>query len=159
MNFPRSPLTAALWSVAIPGFGQLYNHKYLKGVIFIILEFIINFYSKLNSAIYYSWLFDISQAQRVINYEWLLFYPCMYVFAIFDAYHDCSMEVGKPYSRFMFIPFIGTGFLGTIGVIWSSGEASFFGLEKIGPVFFGTVVLLIGLGLGSWTANRFFPRQ
>jgi TM2 domain-containing membrane protein YozV len=158
MNVPRSPLVAALWSVAIPGFGQLYNRKYVKAVIFIILEFFINLYSHLNLAIYYSWLFDIPHAQAVINYEWLLFYPCMYVFAIFDAYHDCCDTIGRAYSRYVFIPFVGTSFIGTVGIIWSSGKIHVPVLEKIGPVFVGVFLLTLGMGLGAWATNRFFPR-
>ncbi len=30
------------WSIALPGFGQLLNGKYLKGGLFIFLEFLIN---------------------------------------------------------------------------------------------------------------------
>lgn len=159
MTHPRSPLTAALWSVAIPGFGQLYNHKYVKGIVFIVLEFVVNLNSHLNLAIYYSWLFDIPGAQNAVVYEWLLFYPCLYVFAIFDAYHDCCEQTGKVYSRYVFIPFIATCFLGTIATVWSSGHIRILGLNQIGPVYTGSILLLVGLGLGTWTVNHFFPRN
>lgn len=152
-----SPLSAALWSAAIPGFGQFCNRSYIKALTLIVMEFFINLYSHLNEAIYYSWLFDIPQAQASINFEWLLFYPCMYVFAIFDAYHECSLRLEKPHSPYLYIPFVGTCFVGTVVVIWSSGELPMWGLEKLGPVFSGVIVILIGLLLGGWAANRFFP--
>lgn len=31
-----------LWSIALPGFGQLLNGKYLKEILLIVLEFSIN---------------------------------------------------------------------------------------------------------------------
>jgi hypothetical protein len=30
------------WSIAFPGFGQLLNQKYVKGILFIFIEFIVN---------------------------------------------------------------------------------------------------------------------
>lgn len=157
MSLPRIPLAAAMWSVAIPGFGQLYNGKYAKGIVLIILEFVVNHYAHLNEAIYYSWLFQIKQAQEAINYGWLLFYPCMYVFAIFDAYHDCCAQTGRSYSPFILIPFIDTCFTGTVGVVWSSGQVPVPGLRQIGPIFFGALLLTVGLGMGTWIINRFAP--
>lgn len=153
----RSPLVAALWSVAIPGFGQIYNRHYLKGIIFIIMEFFINLNSHLNVGIYYAWLFDIPHSQQIVDYEWVLFYPCTYVFAIYDAYNDCCTQTGRTISKYVPIPFFITCFSGTVLIIVSSGPVSFLGLEKIGPVFAGSTLLFVGLGLGTWFVNRFFP--
>lgn len=157
MKPSSSPLSAALWSAAIPGFGQFLNHSYLKALTLIVMELLINLNSHLNEAIYYSWLFDIPRAQASLNYEWVLLYPCMYVYAIFDAYHECCLRVEKPHSPYLYIPFIGTSFAGTVLVIWSSGERPFWGLEKLGPIFSGVGIILVGLCLGGWATNRFFP--
>jgi hypothetical protein len=154
-----SPLSAALWSAAIPGFGQFCNRSYIKAVTLIVMEFLVNIYSHLNQAIFYSWLWDVPSAQRCLNYEWLLFYPCMYVFAVYDAYHECSIRMQKPHSPYLYIPFAGTSFVGTVVVIWSSGQRPFFGLEKLGPIFAGVIVILAGICLGGWTVNRFFPQE
>lgn len=155
MSAPKSPLAAAMWSVAIPGFGQLYNRKFAKGLVLIILEFLINVNSHLNMAIFYSWLFDIPRAQEVIDYQWLLFYPCVYVFAIFDAYHDCCILVGRNYPPLLLLPFFATCFLGTVGIVLSSGAVHFLLLERVGPIFFGVILLLAGLGIGSWAVHRY----
>jgi hypothetical protein len=40
-----------LWSIALPGLGQLLNKKYVKGALFILLEFLINIQSRFNEAI------------------------------------------------------------------------------------------------------------
>ncbi|WP_438448787.1 hypothetical protein [Gorillibacterium sp. sgz5001074] len=158
MKVPRSPLAAALWSVAIPGFGQLYNRRFAKGLIFIVLEFLINLNSHLNLAIYYTWLFDIPQSQRIINYEWLLFYPCVYVFGIFDAYHDCCQDLERPYPRLLVVPFFASSFIGTILVVLSSGPVQVLSLDRIGPVFVGVILMLLLLGGGSWAIHRYSPK-
>lgn len=141
------PWLAAFWSVAIPGLGQLYNRQIIKGIFFIILEVLINNYSNLNLAVYYSWLFDIEKAQKVINYHWLLFYPCLYVYSIFDAYCDCCKLSNKQVSKWMGIPYILTYMFGTIAVIFGSGNLPIGGLEKLGPIFLPVLVLIIG-GIG-----------
>ena len=35
-------LEAILWSIALPGFAQLLNKKFVKGIFFIFLEFLVN---------------------------------------------------------------------------------------------------------------------
>lgn len=37
-----------LWSIALPGFGQLLNGKLIKGTVLIFLEFMVNVQSNLN---------------------------------------------------------------------------------------------------------------
>jgi hypothetical protein len=61
-----------LWSVALPGFGQLLNKRYVKGVILIALEIIINSQSHLNSAIQSSFHGNIAEAIAETNYQWLM---------------------------------------------------------------------------------------
>ena len=79
-------LEAILWSVAFPGFGQLLNGHLIKGIIFIFLEFIINVNSSFNQAIMFSFLGNITEAARMVNHQWLMFYPYVYMFAMYDAY-------------------------------------------------------------------------
>jgi hypothetical protein len=40
-------LEAILWSIALPGFAQLLNRKFLKGIVFIFFEFLVNVKSPL----------------------------------------------------------------------------------------------------------------
>jgi hypothetical protein len=49
-----------LWSIALPGFGQILNGKFLKGLLFIGLEFLINVQSNFNTAIKSSFHGDIT---------------------------------------------------------------------------------------------------
>ena len=45
-----------LWSIALPGFGQILNQKYIKGIMFIFLEFLVNIQSNFIKAIISSFL-------------------------------------------------------------------------------------------------------
>jgi hypothetical protein len=131
-----------LWSVAFPGFGQFLNKKILKGITFLTLEFVINTKSNLNLIIISSFLGEIDKAIDQTNYQWLMFYPCVYLFAIWDAYRDAGGGQ-EPYS---FLPFVFSAYFGTIGVIYS--KSVYFLGRKWGPVWFSILFLLIGVGVG-----------
>src|SRR5699024_4229957 len=122
-------IATLLWSIAFPGFGQLINKKYLKAILFVVLEVIINVRGNVNDIIVKSYLLEMNQAVGDANYPWLLVDPCVYLFAIWDAYHDA----GGSMHPFIFIPFVMSAYSGTLGVIYSSRFAVFGFL--IGPVF------------------------
>lgn len=125
-----------LWSIALPGFGQLLNGAYFKGLILIMLEFIINVKSNLNMAIIESFYGNIEKAIQLTNYQWLMFYPCVYLFAIWDAYRDA----GDSKHLYSAIPFVFSAYLGTVGVIYSR--------NFLGPVWLPILFLLMGAGVG-----------
>ena len=85
-----NPKEKLLWSIALPGFGQLLNGKYLKGILFIVLEFTINVQSHFNELILFSFNGDIEKAVEHTEYQWLMFYPCVYFFAMWDAFKDAG---------------------------------------------------------------------
>lgn len=131
-----------LWSIALPGLGQLLNGKYVKGITFILLEIIINVQSKFNEIIRLSFNGEIEKAIEYANYEWLLFYPCLYFFAMWDAFKDGGG--GKdPYS---FLPFVFAAYSVTVGTIYSA-KASLFGV-LLGPVWFPIICVVPGLIIG-----------
>lgn len=132
-----------LWSIAFPGFGQILNEKLLKGLMLIGIEVIVNVKAHLNEVIIMSFQGNISQAVEQTNYEWLMFYPCIYIFAIWDAYRD-SYGHRIPYA---FLPFVSSAFSGTIAVVYSS----VFRIRGIllGPVWFPIVCLSFGALVGS----------
>lgn len=132
------------WSIAFPGFGQLLNGRFLKGLTFLILEIIVNLNANLNAIIIFSFQGNIDNAIAQTNYKWLMFYPCIYLFAMWDAYRDAGG--GKePYS---FLPFVFSAYFGTIGVIYSSTFKT-FGI-KWGPVWLSILCLVLGVGIGLW---------
>lgn len=138
-----SGLEKALWSIAIPGFGQFLNKKYLKGIVLIALEFFINIKAKINMAIVLSFLGRTEEAVEVSNYQWLMFYPCVYLYSIWDAYRDGSEEREKP---LLFLPFAMAAYVETIGVIYSR----VFRIDGVllGPIFLPMICIFVGLGIG-----------
>jgi len=130
------------WSIALPGFGQFLNRKYIKGIVLIVLEVIINVKGNVNIVIMKSYLGDISGAIEHADYLWLMFYPCIYLFAIWDAYKDAG---GNSYN-YLFLPFVFSAYIGTIGVIYSS-KFTINGL-LIGPVFLSIIGMILGFIVG-----------
>jgi hypothetical protein len=138
-----SGLEKALWSIAIPGFGQFLNKRYFKGIVLIILEFVINVNAKINTAIVFSFLGQTELAVQVSNYQWLMFYPCVYLYSIWDALRDGSEDEEKP---LLFLPFAVSAYIETIGVIYSK----VFRVNGVllGPIFLPLICIFIGLGIG-----------
>ncbi|MBL4937603.1 hypothetical protein JK636_17955 [Clostridium sp. YIM B02515] len=139
----ESRLEKALWSIAIPGFGQLMNKKYFKGIILIILELIINVKANINTAIVLSFLGQTEQAVELSNYQWLMFYPCVYLYSIWDAYKDACEEKEKP---LLFLPFAIAAYVETVGVIYSK----IYRIKGVllGPIFLPMACIFIGLVIG-----------
>lgn len=79
-------IEALLWSIALPGFGQLLNKKYVKGIAMIFLELLINTQSRFNEAIRLSFLGRTNEAAAMVDIGWLMFYPCLYFFAMWGNY-------------------------------------------------------------------------
>jgi hypothetical protein len=134
-------LEAILWSVAFPGFGQLLNGHLIKGILFIILEFTINVNSLFNQSIMFSFLGKIKEATEVVDHQWLMFYPCVYMFAMYDAYKFAEGE--NP--RLSFVPFAFGAYFVTIGLMYSPNMI--FGIF-FGPIWLPMLSLIPGLGVG-----------
>ncbi|HEY9061113.1 MAG TPA: hypothetical protein VIO64_11535, partial [Pseudobacteroides sp.] len=94
-------LEILIWSIAFPGFGQILNKQVLKGILLILLEFLINSQSQINLALIDSFYGNTELAVEKINYQWFLFYPCIYMFAIWDSYKNTRGD--KPV--FIALPF------------------------------------------------------
>lgn len=133
---------ALLWSIALPGFGQFLTGKYLKGIVIIALEFIINVQGNFNKVIIYSFQGDIEVAIEQANYQWLMFYPCLYFFAMWDAYKDA----GGGKTPFEFLPFVFSGYFVTFGLVVSP----VFNMMGIlfGPVWLPMLFVIPGITVG-----------
>lgn len=138
----KRPIECLLWSIALPGFGQLLNGKYVKGLSFIVLEIIINQGSHLNMIILYSFQGEINKAITGTDFQWLMFYPCVYMFSIWDAYKDA----GGGRSYFATFPFVFCAFFATVGIMYSS-EFTIFNVLW-GPVWLPMLFAAIGVGFG-----------
>ncbi|MCA0989082.1 hypothetical protein [Guptibacillus algicola] len=136
------PIEILLWSIAFPGFGQILNRAYIRGGFFIILEFVINVKSNLNLNIMYSFQGKSGLAIDVTNYEWAMFYPCIYLFAIFESYVMAYERLGLPTPPYLTLPFVSAAYFSTIGVIYSSIPS------PIAPTFIPIIGIGVGVGIG-----------
>ena len=71
-----------------------------------------------------------------INFNWLMFYPCLYFFSMWDAVKDANGE--EEHSPFLFLPFVFAAYFVTIGLIYSI-KITIFGLF-LGPIFFTNAI-------------------
>lgn len=145
-------LEAILWSIALPGFAQLLNRQIIKGITFVFLEFLINVNSHFNMVILYSFQGNIKEAIEATNYQWLMFYPCLYFFAMWDAYKD-SKGGNSPYS---YLPFVFGAYFVTVGLMYSSSFK--LGTILLGPVWLPILSLIPGLLIGYFIKNMLLRR-
>ncbi|PLR82132.1 hypothetical protein CVD25_09070 [Bacillus canaveralius] len=137
-----SKLEAVLWNIALPGFSQLLIGQFFKGAFFVVLEIIINVCSHFNAAIIFSFLGEIDRAIEVTNFQWLMFYPCLYMFAMWDAYRTAMPED----EQLSYLPFVFAAYTITVGLMLST-RLRLFGI-LFGPVFLPMIFLLVGLLIG-----------
>ena len=137
-----SKLEGILWSIALPGFPQLLVGLWFKGALFVLLEIIINVQSNFNLGIMYSFLGETHKAASVIDYQWLMFYPCLYMFAMWDAYKLAGTKVEK----FSFLPFVMSAYMVTVGLMYSP-KVYLFG-KFIGPIFLPILFVIPGVLIG-----------
>ncbi|SMQ69405.1 hypothetical protein SAMN05444673_1755 [Bacillus sp. OV166] len=137
-----SKLEAVLWNIAFPGFSQLLMGQYIKGILFVALEVMINAKSHFNMGIMLSFLGEIDRAHAVLNYQWLMFYPCVYMFSMWDGYRSAMPKEEK----YTFLPFVFGAYFVTVGLMLSPKVT----ILKVhpGPIFLPMLFLIPGLLIG-----------
>lgn len=90
-----SPNAAMMWSLVLPGFGQIYNKDYIVGFILMGWELLVNVKSNLNLVLLQTFIGDGPGAHLAVNYQWALFYPSVYGFAIWQAYNFAKVNNEK----------------------------------------------------------------
>lgn len=93
-----NPWVAAAWSVLMPGFGHMYNMKAVKGLIILGWALAIINFSHVNNAIIATFTGKYLKAQDIVNYQWLMFFPSIYIYAIWDSHSD-SVEMNKLFAE------------------------------------------------------------
>ncbi|SDN38323.1 hypothetical protein [Bacillus sp. OK048] len=130
---------AALFSMLMPGFGQIYNRQFIKGVLLIIVEHYDNVMGKINTAIHLDFNGFHQNALESANFQYVLFYPGFYAYTVWDAWYFAKPNVDKTKSA---IPFIIGGFLGEFGAIYAnrlSIPTLMVGLLMIIPMVIGMI--------------------
>jgi TM2 domain-containing membrane protein YozV len=82
----RVPLMAALWSIFMPGLGQLYLHQIVAGFFTLVWSVVFLYFSHILEAIQFLFLGDISGATAVLDIQWFLFIFSVYGYVIIDSY-------------------------------------------------------------------------
>ncbi|ALX47514.1 hypothetical protein [Lentibacillus amyloliquefaciens] len=136
-----------LWSIALPGFGQLLNRQYIKGILLIALEFLVNVQANFNEIILLSFFGETQEAVQQTKYGWLMFYPCLYFFAMWDTYK----EAGGGKELYSFLPFVFSAYFVTVGTIYSS-KLTLFGV-LLGPIWLPILSVIPGVGIGVLLKN------
>jgi hypothetical protein len=108
---------AALFSILMPGFGQIYNGHFIKGAFLLIVEHYDNAFGKINKAIHLDFNGFHQQAIEVANFQNLLFYPGFYAYVVWDAWYYAKPNADKTKTA---IPFLFGGFLGVFGSIYGN---------------------------------------
>jgi len=94
----RNPLMPAMWSLFVPGLGQLYIHRIVTAFFVIIWTVIFFYFSHALEAVTLLFLGEIEQATSVLDAQWLLFLPSTYGFAFFDSYIN-TVENNKLFEK------------------------------------------------------------
>lgn len=94
----RNPLLAVVWSLCVPGLGQLYIHRIGVAFYVIILTIIFFYFSHILEAIPFLFLGEIDKATSLVKPEWLLFLPSVYGFSLFDSYMN-TVENNKLFEK------------------------------------------------------------
>ncbi|YCA46131.1 hypothetical protein M1E11_23735 (plasmid) [Bacillus sp. JZ8] len=131
-----------MWSIVLPGFGQYLNGRYIKGTVLLIFECLIYVQANFNEVIILSFQGNILSAIQHTDYPWLMFYPCVYFFAAWDAFKDA----GGGKDRYSFLPFVSSAYFVTVGAIYSS-TLTIFGVLW-GPVWLPMLFVLPGVIVG-----------
>ena len=85
----KTPWVAAAWSLISPGAGQLYIHRIVVAAFTLIWVIVVAYFSKVLPAIQYSLMGQLAKAKAVVDWQWLLNIPSLYVYAMYDAYTNC----------------------------------------------------------------------
>ncbi|MFC0213968.1 hypothetical protein ACFFK0_16175 [Paenibacillus chartarius] len=82
----RNPWVGMVWSILSPGLGQLYGGSTIVGTFVLAWWIFVCYKAAAVRAGLYSFLGDFSSAAAMVDWQWFLFLPSMYAFAIYHAY-------------------------------------------------------------------------
>ncbi|GIO84714.1 hypothetical protein J25TS5_16460 [Paenibacillus faecis] len=94
----RKPWLAALWSAAVPSMGQLYLHRIVLAVSVLIFTILIIDGSNFILSLHYLILGDLRRSSAVLDAQWLLYLPSMYLFNIYESYTN-AVENNKLFNK------------------------------------------------------------
>jgi TM2 domain-containing membrane protein YozV len=82
----RKPAISAMWSLFMPGLGQLYVHRVISAFFALVWTIIFLYFSHALEAIHFLFLGEIHEGTEILNKQWFLYMPSMWGFSLFDSY-------------------------------------------------------------------------
>ncbi|CAM3403963.1 hypothetical protein [Marinicrinis lubricantis] len=82
----RNPVMSVIWSLFMPGLGQLYIHRILTAFFAMVWTIIFLYFSKTLIAVQLLFLGEVQQSTAILDPQWLLYMPSMWGFAVYDSY-------------------------------------------------------------------------
>ncbi|MGG4166386.1 hypothetical protein ABEW00_02725 [Rossellomorea vietnamensis] len=81
-----SPANSVIWAALSSGVSSMY-YKNIPNLIFSLFWIgLLSYKSRLLEGIHYTFIMDFSKAKEVLEPQWLLFFPSVYVFVIYHTY-------------------------------------------------------------------------
>ena len=88
----KTPWVAAVWSLLSPGTGQIYIHRIIVANFLVFWWIAVVYFSKLLPAIQYSLFGQLDKVKALIDWQWYLNIPSVYIYSMYDAYANCVEE-------------------------------------------------------------------
>ncbi|MDL4839778.1 hypothetical protein [Aquibacillus rhizosphaerae] len=82
----KKPWLAAIWSTLSPGLGQLYSGHTITGTFILAWWIFVTYKANTIGSWFYSSIGNFPIATAMVDWQWFLFLPSMYAFAIYQAY-------------------------------------------------------------------------
>ncbi|MFX3625464.1 MAG: hypothetical protein ACE3JP_15895 [Ectobacillus sp.] len=94
----RKPWVAVSWSALAPGIGHLYVHKITIGFFLFAYTVMLMCFSHIPEAIHFTLIGKFARATSVLDIQWMLYIPSIYIFVIYDAY-TAAVEYNKLFEK------------------------------------------------------------
>jgi hypothetical protein len=94
----RKPWIALVWSLLGPGMGHLYANRILNALFATVTWIIFIYNSKAYIVLYHSLTGHFDQVHSVVDWEWMLYIPSIYLFYAYDAYTN-AVEGNNLFGR------------------------------------------------------------
>jgi hypothetical protein len=82
----RNPIMSIIWSLFMPGLGQLHINRLLSAFFSVVWTLIFLYFSHFLVALQMLFLGEIQRATAILDKQWLLYMPSMWGFSAYDSY-------------------------------------------------------------------------
>ena len=82
-----NPWIGVFWTLVTPGIGHIMIRNIVPGFYLLVWHIVVVYKSRLNDGVLFSLTGQFQKAIDVMDYEWTLFIPSVYLFAVCDYYY------------------------------------------------------------------------